>query len=136
MKILCMNPVITKSARKKPEGSHNASQLHIEKWSGHFASFVTIPGSSACYIVYQANNSVRNYSAINLSSFRKCDRRTWWHLVLTLDGKDKSMIHVLYILQLAKRHILGWNNIEQLRNQALSAFHCWVWLGWKHKLGS
>jgi len=31
----------------------------------------------------------------------------------TKEGKGKSMMHVLHVLLLAKRHILGQNDVEQ-----------------------
>ena len=51
----------------------------------------------------------------------------------TKEDKGKSMMHVLYILWLAKRHILGQSNIEQWGNQACSHIHCRVTLSWRHQ---
>jgi len=36
----------------------------------------------------------------------------------TKENKGKSMMHSLYVLRLAKRHISGWSDIKQWRNQA------------------
>jgi len=50
--------------------------------------------------------------------------------------KGKSMMCALYILQLVKRHILGWSDVEQWRNQARSHIHYQVTLGWRREWAS
>ena len=39
------------------------------------------------------------------------------------------MIRALYVLRLAKRHILRQSNVEQLKGQAHNLIHCLVMLG-------
>jgi len=45
----------------------------------------------------------------------------------------KTMMWALELLQLVKRHISGWSDIEQWRNQACSYSHYQVTLVWRHQ---
>ena len=84
-----------------------------------------------CYVHYtmlQVKNSTRNISAINQVAMESTDNKhniqhihkeatSCYHESTpcvvsekdwnTKENKDKSMMHVLYVLQLAKMHILG-----------------------------
>ena len=51
----------------------------------------------------------------------------------TKEDKGKTMMHVLYVLRLAKRHFSRQSNVKQWRNQVRSHIHCWVMLGWRHQ---
>ena len=94
---------------------------------------------SVCYIASQLQNSTRSASAINLySCYRKyransqhshreatsCYRESTLCVVRGIvskkelehnlkEDKGKSMMHVLYIVLLAKRNILGQSDIEK-----------------------
>jgi len=48
----------------------------------------------------------------------------------------RTMIQALELQRLAKRHILGWSDIEQRRNQAHSLSGYWVTLVWRHQIVS
>ena len=52
----------------------------------------------------------------------------------TKEDKGKSMMHILHVLQLAKRQVLGRCDVEHCINQPCNSFHCWVTLGWMHQL--
>jgi len=47
----------------------------------------------------------------------------------------RTMMQALELLRLAKRHISGWSDIEQWRNQACSYSHYRVSLVWRHQGG-
>ena len=63
-------------------------------------------------------------------------------LMLFTTGKDewntkedtgKSLKNALHILQYAKRHLSGWSDVKQRKNQACSHSHYWVTLVWRHQ---
>ena len=79
----------------------------------------------ARYTALQTNNSARNFTAINPGHFRKLQEKGMIkpynaivnrYLALlakrTETQKGKSMTHVLYVLQLAKRHASGLSNVK------------------------
>jgi len=45
--------------------------------------------------------------------------------------KEKSLKNALGVLQYAKRHLSGWSDVEQWKNQAGSLSHYWVYVGLK-----
>ena len=73
--------------------------------------------------VLQSNNSVRNFSVMNLVTWTKA--LTGIHIILlqidtlpkmnwdTKEDEGKSMISVLYVLQLPKKHILGQSEMKK-----------------------
>jgi len=44
----------------------------------------------------------------------------------TKEGPGKSMRNALYVQQHGKRHLSGWSDVEQWKNQVRSLSHCWV----------
>jgi len=51
----------------------------------------------------------------------------------TKDHNGKSLKNALHILQYAKRHLPGWSDIEQWKNQAGSLSRYRVTLVWRHQ---
>jgi len=54
----------------------------------------------------------------------------------TKEDTGMSLKNTLHVLWYAKRHLLGWSDIEQWKNQARSLSHYWVTLVWRHQLVS
>jgi len=54
----------------------------------------------------------------------------------TKEGRGKSMKNTLHVQWYGKRHLSGWSNIKQWKNQAHSLSHCWVTRVWRHQLVS
>ena len=53
----------------------------------------------------------------------------------TKEDKGINMMLAMWLLQFcSEKARLGRSDVEQWRNQACSPFHCWVMLGWRHKL--
>ena len=51
----------------------------------------------------------------------------------TKEETGKSMKNALYVLQYAKRHLSGWSNVEQWKNQAHSLSRYQVMLVWRNQ---
>jgi len=45
----------------------------------------------------------------------------------TKEGHSKSTKNALYVQRYGKRHPLGWNDVEQQKNQVCSFSQFWVW---------
>ena len=73
---------------------------------------------SARYMALQTKNSIRIVSTINPVTMENTavSKRKWD----TKEDKGKSMMHALYVLRYAKRHVSGQSNVEQGKNQAHS----------------
>jgi len=54
----------------------------------------------------------------------------------TKEGTGKPMKNVLHVQRYGKRHLSGWSDIEQWKNQSRSLSHCWVTRVWRHQAGS
>ena len=51
----------------------------------------------------------------------------------TKEGTGKSLKNTLHALRCAKRHLSGWSNVEQWKNQARSLSRYRVMLDWRHQ---
>jgi len=49
----------------------------------------------------------------------------------TKEGRATSMKNALYVQWYDKRHLSGWSDVEQRKNQAHRFSHCWVTLVWR-----
>jgi len=54
----------------------------------------------------------------------------------TKEGAGKSMKNALYVQWHGKRHLSGWSDVEQWKNQDRSLSHCRVTRVWRHQSGS
>ena len=54
----------------------------------------------------------------------------------TKQDTGKSMKNALYVLWYAKRHLSGWSDVKQWKNQARSLCHYRVTLIWRHQSDS
>ena len=98
------------------------------------------------WIAFQANNNVWSApagSALTLVSHRSHNARTANCHIRAKGERNgvqrktkvifgKTMIWALELLRLVKRHISGWSDIVQWRNQACSYSHYRVTLVWRH----
>jgi len=48
----------------------------------------------------------------------------------------RAMKNALYVQRYGKRHLSGWSDVEQQKNQARSLSHCWVMRVWRHQVVS
>jgi len=55
------------------------------------------------------------------------------HVPTTKEGCGKSIKNALHVQQYGKRHLLGWSNVKQWKNQAFSLSHCLVTWIWRHQ---
>ena len=96
----------------------------------HFAS-----NSLNVWLTFLANNNIRSTPACTVSHWSMCV--TNHHLCGSGERNgiqrrikvifDRNMMQALeLLLRLAKRHVFGWSDIEQWRNQACSYSHCRV----------
>ena len=53
----------------------------------------------------------------------------------TKEDTGKSQKNALHVQRYAKRHLLGWSNVEQWKNQARSLSRYRVTLVWRHQAG-
>ena len=53
----------------------------------------------------------------------------------TKEDTGKSLKNALHVLQCAKRHLSGWSDVEQWKNQARSVSRYQVMLVWRHQAG-
>jgi len=53
----------------------------------------------------------------------------------TKEDTGKFLKNALNVLQCAKRHLLGWSDVEQWKNQACSLSRYLVTLVWRHQAG-
>jgi len=53
----------------------------------------------------------------------------------TKEGHAKSMKDALHVQRYGKRHLSGWSDIKQWKNQAYSLSHCRVTWVWRHQAG-
>jgi len=108
---------------------------------------------STHYTAVQINNCLKRASAIKAASIWKLwvisvmngsHHVSTTKLTLFMVSKDewdtkegtdtcKSMKNTF---NACKRHLLGWSNIKQWKNQAGSLSHCWVTLVWRHQAGN
>jgi len=59
------------------------------------------------------------------------------HFVVSKDNgtQRRSMKNALHVQQHGKRHLLGWSDVEQWKNQPRSLSHCWVTQVLRHQAG-
>jgi len=108
-------------------------------WSRVSLRFISLPALRTLWVTFQAKNNVKNAPAstelTQVSHFSHNASTANHHLSASgeRNGAQKwtkvsfgrTMMQALALLQLVKRHIFEWNNIEQWRNQACSYSHYW-----------
>jgi len=63
------------------------------------------------------------------STLFKVNKDGWY----TKEGHAKSMKNALYVQWYGKRHLSGWSDVEQRKNQTCSLSHYWDTRVWRHR---
>ena len=124
-----------------------ANNLKVGVLLDHIASLcsVSLPVLLTFEAIFQAKNNVRSTPASTALAQVSCRSHNMHnancHLCSsgerngaqrrTKVNSGKTMMQALGLLWLAKKHISGWSDIEQCKNQAHSLSGYWVALVWR-----
>jgi len=146
--ISTINPAITENAECSIVEAPSFSDLKVGTSLDHgvLLCFVSLLAVWTCWATLQAKNNVRSTpsrSSLTLVSHRShyaCTTNRHLHAKGERNGVNRrtkvsfvrTMMWALELLRSVKRHISGWSNIEQWRNQGFSYSHSRVTLAWRN----
>ena len=94
-------------------------EKHVRDQSSHYEKY-------GRFLVTQRKPSARATTKLTLFNVSKDE----WN---TKEDTDKSLKNALHVQLYAKRHLSGWSDVEQWKNQAHSLSRYRVTLVWRHQ---